>query len=97
MDNAYNYRIQETLPEVDFDDDVAAALDDLADFVAAGHDGEAIQGEMYETARRHGVDVGEFFEAGYLLFFDQPQGPRLGVFLGELDSEFVVRRLRRAG
>ncbi|MBB6646850.1 lysine--tRNA ligase [Halobellus ruber] len=97
MDNAYNYRIQETLPEVEFDGDVAAALEDLAEFVAAGHDGEAIQGEMYETARRHGVEVSEFFEAGYLLFFDQPQGPRLGEFLGELDSEFVVRRLRRMG
>ena len=97
MDNAYNYRIQETLPDVEFDGDTVAALDDLADFVAAGHDGEAIQGEMYETARRHGVEVGEFFEAGYLLFFDQPQGPRLGEFLGELDSEFVVRRLRREG
>ena len=95
MDNAYNYRIQETLPDVEFDEDTVAALDDLADFVAAGHDGEAIQGEMYETARRHGVEVSEFFEAGYLLFFDQPQGPRLGEFLGELDSEFVVRRLRR--
>ena len=97
MDNAYNYRIQETLPDVEFDGDTVAALDDLADFVAAGHDGEAIQGEMYETARRHGVEVSEFFEAGYLLFFDQPQGPRLGEFLGELDSEFVVRRLRREG
>ena len=95
MDNAYNYRIQETLPDVEFDEDTVAALDDLADFVAAGHDGEAIQGEMYETARRHGVEVSEFFEAGYLLFFVQPQGPRLGEFLGELDSEFVVRRLRR--
>ena len=97
LDNAYNYRLQETLPDVDFGDDVAAALDDLAGFVAAGNDGEAIQGEMYETARRHGVEVGDFFEAGYLLFFDQPQGPRLGEFLGELDAEFVVRRLRREG
>ena len=97
MDNAYNYRIQEALPDVDVDDDVVAALEDLAAFVAAGHDGEAIQGEMYETARRHGIEVGDFFEAGYLLFFDQPQGPRLGEFLGELDTEFVVRRLRREG
>jgi len=97
MDNAYNYRLQEALPAVEVGDDVAAALADLADFVAAGHDGEAIQEEMYETARRHGVAVGDFFEAGYLLFFDQPQGPRLGEFLGELDTEFVVRRLRREG
>ncbi|WP_435186079.1 lysine--tRNA ligase [Halobellus sp. EA9] len=100
LDNEYNYRIQEELPDVDFgevDGDVAAALSDLADFVEAGHDGEAIQGEMYETARRHDVEVGDFFEAGYRLFFDQPQGPRLGEFLGELDTEFVVTRLRREG
>ncbi|WP_066418368.1 lysine--tRNA ligase [Halorubrum aethiopicum] len=94
-DNEYNYRLQTDLPAVEFDDDVAAALDDLADFVAAGHDGEAIQAEMYETARDHGVEVADFFEAGYRLFFDQPQGPRLGEFLGELEREFVVARLRR--
>jgi lysyl-tRNA synthetase class 1 len=97
MDNAYNYRLQPTLPDVAFDDDVAAALDDLAAFVAAGHDGEAIQGRIYETAREHDVEVGAFFAAGYRLFFDQEQGPRLGEFLGELDREFVVRRLRREG
>ena len=94
-DNEYNYRIQEDLPDVDVSSPVAAALDELAEFVDAGHDGEAIQGEMYETARRHDIEVGDFFEAGYLLFFDQPQGPRLGEFLGELDTAFVVARLRR--
>ncbi|MFB6157306.1 MAG: lysine--tRNA ligase [Haloferacaceae archaeon] len=95
MDNEYNYRLQSTLPDASFDGDTAAALDDLADFVAAGHDGEAIQGEIYETAKRHGVDVGDFFAAGYRLFFDDTEGPRLGEFLGELDREFVVDRLRR--
>ncbi|RAW47149.1 lysine--tRNA ligase [Halorubrum sp. 48-1-W] len=94
-DNEYNYRLQTDLPDVAFDDDVASALDDLADFVAEGHDGEAIQAEMYETARDHGIEVADFFEAGYRLFFDQPQGPRLGEFLGELEREFVVARLRR--
>ncbi|SMO77060.1 lysine--tRNA ligase [Halorubrum cibi] len=94
-DNEYNYRLQTDLPAVDLEDDVAAALDALADFVAAGHDGEAIQAEMYETARDNDVEVADFFEAGYRLFFDQPQGPRLGEFLGELEREFVVSRLRR--
>ena len=94
-DNAYNYRLQTDLPAVALDDDVAAALDDLADFVAAGHDGEAIQAAMYETARDHDVEVSDFFAAGYQLFFDQPQGPRLGEFLGELEREYVVARLRR--
>ncbi|WP_435124163.1 lysine--tRNA ligase [Halobaculum sp. D14] len=96
-DNEYNYRLQTDLPEHDFDDDVEAALDDLAAFVADGHTGEEIQGEIYETARRHDVEVSDFFEAGYRLFFDETQGPRLGEFLGELEREFVVTRLRRDG
>ncbi|MEF8859554.1 MAG: lysine--tRNA ligase [Halolamina sp.] len=94
-DNAYNYRLQTDLPDVDLGDDERTALDDLADFVEKGHDGEAIQGEIYETAREHGLEVGDLFEAGYRLFFNQPQGPRLGEFMGELDRAFVVQRLRR--
>ncbi|MFB6280699.1 MAG: lysine--tRNA ligase [Haloferacaceae archaeon] len=97
MDNEYNYRLQADLPDASFDDRTEAALADLADTVAAGADGETIQGEIYETAKRHDIDVGDFFAAGYRLFFDETQGPRLGEFLGELDREFVVRRLRREG
>jgi len=95
MDNQYNYRLQVDLPEFDFEPAVEAALDDLAEFVAEGHDGEAIQGEIYETARRHDIEMGDFFAAGYRLFFDAEQGPRLGEFLGELERDFVVTRLRR--
>lgn len=94
-DNAYNYRLQTDLPEVDLSEDVAAALDDLADFVEENHDGDAIQGEIYETAKRHDLEVSALFGAGYQLFFAQEQGPRLGEFLGELDQSFVVKRLRR--
>ena len=97
LDNEYNYRIQSELPDTEFDTDTRAALDDLAEFVAAGHDGEAIQGEIYETAKGHDVDVGDFFAAGYELFFGQDSGPQLGPLLGSLDREFVVRRLRREG
>ncbi|MFC5368086.1 lysine--tRNA ligase [Salinirubrum litoreum] len=96
-DNAYNYRLQADLPDTDFDAEIESALDELADFVAEGHDGDAIQGEIYETAKRHDVETSDFFAAGYRLFFDDTQGPRLGEFLGELDDAFVVRRLRREG
>jgi lysyl-tRNA synthetase class 1 len=94
--NAFDYELKrDTLPEEEFDEQTERALDDLADFVAAGHDGEAIQEAIYETARRHDVPVGEFFAAGYRLFFDDQEGPKLGLFLAELDREFVVGRLRR--
>jgi lysyl-tRNA synthetase class 1 len=94
--NEFDYELQRAdIPETDFDPAIAAALDDLAEFVAAGHGGEAIQGEIYETAKRHDVEMGELFGAGYRLFFDQDEGPQLGTFLGKLDREFVVARLRR--
>ncbi|WP_053947055.1 lysine--tRNA ligase [Halolamina sediminis] len=96
-DNAYNYRLQTDLPDVELTDDEQAALDDLAAFVAAGHDGDAIQGEIYELAEEHGLETADLFAAGYRLFFDKEQGPRLGEFLGELDQSFVVERLRREG
>jgi len=94
--NAFDYELKrEELPDVDVEERTARALDDLAGFVAAGHDGEAIQGEIYETAKRHDIPVGDFFAAGYRLFFDDEEGPKLGPFLAELDREFVVDRLRR--
>ncbi len=95
-ENQFDYELKRTeIPEHDFDADTEAALEDLADFVEAGHDGEAIQGEIYEAARRHDVAVGDFFAAGYRLFFDEDQGPKLGPFLAKVDQTFVVERLRR--
>jgi len=94
--NAFDYELKRgSMPEVTFDDPTGRALDELADFVAEGHDGEAIQGEIYEAADRHDLPVGEFFGAGYRLFFDDDEGPQLGPFLAKLDREFVVDRLRR--
>ncbi len=94
--NEFDYELKrQKMPEVSFDEQTEEALDELADFVAAGHDGEAIQSEIYETAKRNDIDMGEFFGAGYQLFFDDDEGPQLGTFLGNLDRDFVVERLRR--
>jgi lysyl-tRNA synthetase class 1 len=95
-DNAYNYELKrESMPDVDFDANTEAALDVLADFIETHDDPEAIQGEIYEIARQHDVGVGDFFAAGYRLFFDQEEGPKLGTFLAKLDEAFVLERLRR--
>ncbi|MFB6109942.1 MAG: lysine--tRNA ligase, partial [Halodesulfurarchaeum sp.] len=95
-DNAFNYELKrESMPDVEIDEQTAAALDSLAAFIEDGATPEEIQGEIYETARRHDLDVGDFFATGYRLFFDQSEGPKLGTFLGKLDEEFVLARLRR--
>jgi lysyl-tRNA synthetase class 1 len=95
-DNEFNYRLAETVPDVALDDDTAAALDALADYVEREDpDAETLQGEIYETAKRHDVPVGAFFEAGYRLFLEEADGPRLGPFLAPMDTGFVACRLRR--
>ncbi|ELY80273.1 lysine--tRNA ligase [Natrinema gari] len=94
--NEFDYELKRTeIPAHDFDAETEAALADLADFIEAGHDPEEIQGEIYEAAKRHDVDTGDFFAAGYRLFFDEEQGPKLGPFLAKVDRSFVVDRLRR--
>jgi len=95
-DNEFDYELERSeMPDVDFDRATEAALDELADFVAEGHDGEEIQGEIYETAKRHDVPIGDLFGAGYRLLFDEDEGPQLGPFVAKLDREFVVERFRR--
>jgi len=98
--NEFDYELKRAeIPDgaADLDPEVEAALDELADFVATHDDPDEIQGEIYETAKRHDVDVGEFFAVGYRLFFDDDEGPKLGPFLAKLDEEFVIARLRREG
>jgi lysyl-tRNA synthetase class 1 len=71
--------------------------DDTGTGSEATSEGEKLQSAIYETARENDVDIGDFFTAGYQLFFNETHGPRLGPFLAELDREFVLRRLRREG
>ncbi|PSQ42098.1 lysine--tRNA ligase [Halobacteriales archaeon QS_9_68_42] len=95
-DNEFNYRLAEELPDVEFDANTEAALEELAGFIETEDpDAETLQGEIYETAKRNDVDVGAFFEAGYRLFLEETEGPRLGPFLAPMNTEFVVRRIRR--
>ena len=95
-ENAFDYELKRAeMPETEFDDATAAALSDLAEFVEDGNDGEAIQAEIFDLAEEYDIAVGDFFGAGYRLFFDDDEGPKLGPFLARLDQEFVVARLRR--
>ncbi|SEW15938.1 lysine--tRNA ligase [Natrinema salifodinae] len=95
-ENEFDYELKRAeIPDHDFDGATEDALEELADYIAEGHEPDEIQGEIYETAKRHDVDIGDFFGAGYRLFFDEDQGPKLGPFLAKVDREFVVARLRR--
>lgn len=95
-DNEYNYDLKrDHLPDIEIDETIGRALDDLASVIEQTDDPDEIQGEIFEIARRNDIPVRDLFTAGYRLFFDQEQGPKLGHFLAKLDQSFVVDRLRR--
>ncbi|MDY6775506.1 MAG: lysine--tRNA ligase [Halobacteria archaeon] len=96
LDNDYYVEVLYHKPDVEFDNGTRAAFEDLADFIDEGHSADEIQSEIFETARRHDVGVGDFFSSGYELFLGQDSGPKLGPLLAALDREFVVERLRAA-
>lgn len=95
-ENEYNYELRRaTLPEIDLPAATERALEEVADTVAAGADGDEIQQAIYEAAGSHDVPVGDLFTAGYQLFLGRGEGPKLGPFLANLDREFVEARLRQ--
>jgi lysyl-tRNA synthetase class 1 len=94
--NAFDYELKrQEMPNVAFDEGTQTALDELAAFIEKDHGGDEIQQEIYDTAKRHDIEISDLFSAGYQLFFDDTEGPQLGPFLGKLDRDFVVARLRR--
>jgi lysyl-tRNA synthetase class 1 len=51
---------------------------------------------IYDLAQELGLDPKKFFQAVYLAFLGDRQGPKAGWFLASLDREFVLRRLKEA-
>lgn len=91
---------REALPPAasDLDRDRRTALASLADALttAQGWDGESLQGAIFDAARAAELSASRIFEAIYLAFLGQPNGPRAGWLLASLPRDFVVERLRAA-
>jgi lysyl-tRNA synthetase class 1 len=59
-------------------------------------DGDTIHTTVYGLAEELSLPAKELFEAIYMVFLDQPRGPRVGWFLSPLDFAFVQARLQEA-
>ncbi len=55
-----------------------------------------IHDQVYAVAKEFNLDSKKFFQAIYLAFLGDRQGPKAGWFLASLDREFVKARLREA-
>ncbi len=67
--------------QIRLDENTRAALRDLLDRIPIVESSEALQGEIFQTARKHGIPPSTFFQTLYMIFIGQPKGPRLGPLL----------------
>ena len=51
---------------------------------------------VYAVAKEQGLDSKKFFQAIYLAFLGDRQGPKVGWFLASLERDFVKTRLMEA-
>lgn len=91
------YRLQDTLPAVQFSDAQKKALAALADFLAreAG-DGAVIHGRLHALKTEVPIAPKELFGAIYRAFLARDSGPKAGWFLAGLPRDFVLERLAAA-
>jgi len=73
----------------------------VRELVGKIRDGEEMQNELYEVAKRVGLlqdnkPSRDAFAAIYLAFLGKPNGPKAGWLIATLDPEFVRRRLDEA-
>lgn len=71
-------------------------VDEFAALVERESDGAAIQHEVYEIARRHGLAAKDYFKLLYAVLLGAENGPRIGGFVAMLGREKIKEIIARA-
>jgi lysyl-tRNA synthetase class 1 len=91
------FQLREMLPSAvnNLSHDERKGLGVLAERID-GKNAAEIHDEVYAVAKDLSLDSKKFFQAIYLVFLGERQGPKVGWFLASLDREFVKSRLKEA-
>jgi len=91
------FQVQETLPSAvnNLTPEERRALGLLAEQINDKTAAE-IHDLVYAVAKDRSLDSKKFFQAIYLAFLGDRQGPKVGWFLASLDRDFVLERLKEA-
>ncbi len=96
------FSVRPAMPDVTLSEPQRRYLRAVRDLVGTTSDPDAMQNQLYETAKRVGLvaDDGKVlkdaFAAIYLAFLGKPNGPKAGWLIATLDADFVRRRLDEA-
>jgi len=72
------------------------AIEDLIGVIERSSDGEKLQNEIFDVAKRNGVKPMVMFRAVYRILVGADRGPRLGPYIVECGKAEVIEKLKRA-
>jgi lysyl-tRNA synthetase class 1 len=73
----------------------ADAVRELIRILALEGDGDAVQGAIFQTARKYHLKPRQFFEILYKALLGVPKGPKLGPYIVDIGKRNVVTELRK--
>jgi len=72
------------------------AIRELIEVLRVEDEAEKIQNAIFNTAKKHGLQPGNFFKTLYTILIGTPQGPRLGPYILAMGRQNVIKALQRA-
>ena len=72
------------------------AIEELTKILQTETDADQIQGSVFNIARKHKIQPGQFFKTLYIILLGTPTGPRLGPYLVAMGRKNVFDALERA-
>lgn len=85
--------INEKPPELEISESQKAALAELSRELDKNRTEKELQSEIYEIARRNGIEPKDFFRLVYQILLNRESGPRLGPFMIAVGRERVKKLL----
>jgi len=73
-----------------------SAIAELIELLKKETDAEKIQNAIFNSAKKHGLPLGNFFKTLYTILIGVPQGPRLGPYVLAMGKQNVIDALNRA-
>ena len=80
-------------PTITISEQEKGAIAELVDVLRTESDGKMIQNEIFSIARRHGLEVADFFKTLYKIILGVEKGPRLGPYLVDMGREKAAQIL----
>lgn len=79
--------------EIELDEREKRVIRDLISAIKSTDDAEELQEKIFEVAKEHKINYGEFFRMIYKILLNADRGPRLGPYILQRGKEEVIKKL----